>query len=155
MTSFIGEYYCKVDSKGRVLLPSAFKKQLNGGAQEKFVIKKDIFESCLAIYPMDEWERQNKIIRKRVNPYNKEHNRFLRRFFKGMVEAVLDSSNRLLFPKRLLDEIGAEKELILAGQLGRIEVWVKDKYESIDMSDSEFESMAENIMDGLNDDPDD
>jgi MraZ protein len=40
---------------------------------DKFVVKKDVFEKCLVLFPMDEWDRQNSIIRSRINPYNKEH----------------------------------------------------------------------------------
>jgi MraZ protein len=154
MTIFIGEYTCKLDSKGRVILPAAFKKQLSGNNQERFVIKKDIFESCLVLYPMEEWDRQNKIIRKKINPYKREHNKFLRRFFKGMVEVVLDANNRLLIPRRLLDEISADKEIIMAGQYGKIEIWTKDRYDKADLSDDEFAGMAEDIMEGLVDETD-
>ena len=136
------------------MLPAAFKKQNAGGDQDKYVIKKDIFENCLVLYPMDEWNRQNKLIQKKLNPYNKEHNTFLRRFFKGMAELVIDSNNRLLIPKRLLDEVGADKELLLAGQLGKIEIWAKDNYEQIALGNDEFASMAEKIMEGLVDETD-
>jgi MraZ protein len=154
MITFIGEDSCKLDVKGRVMLTAAFKKQMPGSNQDKFVIKKDIFENCLVLYPMDEWERQNRLIQKRINPYNKEHNMFLRRFFKGMAELLLDSSNRLLIPKRLLDEVKVEKEVILAGQLGKIEIWAKDLYDKIDVGNDEFAGMAEKIMEGLRDETD-
>ena len=52
MITFIGEYTCKVDAKGRIMLPSAFKKQLPAAAQEKFVVKRDVFENCLVMYPI-------------------------------------------------------------------------------------------------------
>lgn len=149
MTTFIGEYICKLDAKGRLMLPVAFKKQNTGSVQDRFVIKKDIFENCLVLYPMDEWERQNKLIRKKLNPYNKEHNMFLRRFFKGMAEVTLDSNNRMLVPKRLLDEITADKDVVMAGQLGKIEIWAKDQYDSVNVGNKEFASMAEKIMEGL------
>jgi len=149
MTTFIGEYTCRIDVKGRLMLPVAFKKQNLGSIQDRFIIKKDIFENCLVLYPMDEWERQNKLIRKKLNPYNKEHNVFLRRFFKGMAEVQLDSNNRMLIPKRLLDEIKADQDVIMAGQLGKIEVWSKDQYNSVHVGDEEFASMAEKIMQGL------
>ena len=68
MITFIGEYTCKVDAKGRIMLPSAFKKQLPATALEKFVAKRDVFEKCLVMYPIEEWERQNRIIRKNTNP---------------------------------------------------------------------------------------
>lgn len=149
MTTFIGEYNCRLDVKGRLMLPVAFKKQNSGSIQDRYIIKKDIFENCLVLYPMDEWERQNKLIRKKLNPYNKEHNVFLRRFFKGMAEVTLDSNNRMLIPKRLLDEVKADKDVVMAGQMGKIEIWGKDQYNAVSVGDDEFASMAEKIMEGL------
>ena len=149
MITFIGEHTCRLDAKGRIMLPASFKKKLTGEEQERFVVKKDIFENCLVLFPINEWERQNRIIRKKINPYKKEHNMFLRRFYKGMAELMLDSNNRLLIPKRLLDEIGADKELVLAGQAGKIEIWARDAYNTIEIGDQEFAGMAEDIMEGL------
>lgn len=147
MTSFIGDYGCKVDAKGRVMLPSSFKKQLPASAQDKFVIKKDIYEDCLVLFPMDEWERQNELIRASTNPYNKEHNRFIRGFYKGTAEVELDASNRFLVPRRLLEEAHIDREVILAGQDGKIEIWSKELYEQIS-SEDDFASLAEKIMGG-------
>jgi MraZ protein len=152
MINFIGDFSCKLDDKGRVLLPSAFIKQMVHGLQERFVIKKDIFEKCLVLYPMDEWERQNQILRNNTNPYNREHNAFLRGFFKGTAELTLDSNNRLLMPKRLLDEIGADREIVMAGQFGKIEIWAKVRYEGIESGDDNFAALAEKIMGKLNND---
>jgi transcriptional regulator MraZ len=146
MTTFIGDYTCKVDAKGRVVLPSAFKKQLDPAAKERFVVKKDVFEKCLVLYPMDEWERQIEIIRSKLNPYNKEHNRFLRGFYKGTAELLLDSNNRILIPKRLLDLVNINKDVVLAGQDGKIEVWEKSFYEALVEGEDEFAALAEKIM---------
>jgi MraZ protein len=154
MTTFIGDYTCKLDAKGRVILPAAFKKQMKGADQERYVVKKDIFVSCLLLYPIEEWERQNKIVRKKLNPYKKEHNMFLRRFLKGMAEVMIDANNRILIPKRLLDEISAEKEIVMAGQFGKIEIWAKESYDKIEAGDDDFANMAENIMEGLVDETD-
>ena len=146
MTTFIGDYTCKVDAKGRITFPSAFKKQVNSASGDRFVAKKDIFEQCLVLYPIDEWERQNELIRSRINPYNKEHNRFLRNFYKGTAEVSLDGNNRLLIPKRLLDLVEISKEVVLAGQDGKIEIWASDLYHQIDEPEEEFASLAEKIM---------
>ena len=99
---------------------------------------------------MDEWERQNQILRQNTNPYNREHNKFLRGFFKGIAEVVLDASNRLLIPKRLLDEIGADREIVMAGQLGKIEIWTEEAYDKIEGGDESFALLAEKIMGNLN-----
>ncbi len=150
MTTFIGDHTCKVDAKSRILLPSAFKRQMSKDIQDKFVIKKDIFENCLLLFPIEEWERQNKILRSKTNPYNKEHNKFLRGFFKGIAEVLLDANNRLLIPKRLLDEIEADKELVLAGQFGKIEIWPKEIYHKIESGSPDFAALAEKIMGSIN-----
>jgi MraZ protein len=152
MTDFIGDFTCKLDEKGRVLLPSAYIRQMAGAIQDRFVIKKDIFDSCLVLYPMSEWERLNDLLRKNTNPYNREHNKFLRGFFKGIAEIVLDASNRLLIPRRFLDEIGAEKEIVMTGQLGKIEIWTKDAYDQIDSHNETFATLAEKIMGNLTND---
>jgi len=100
---------------------------------------------------MEEWERQNHILRRNTNPYNREHNRFLRGFFKGIAEVTMDGSNRLLIPKRLLDEIDAGREIVMAGQFGKIELWSRDSYEAIEGNDEQFASLAEKIMGGIQD----
>ncbi len=148
MATFIGDYACKVDVKGRIILPVAFKKQMPAAAQDHFVVRKDIFENCLVLYAMDDWNRQIEKIRKRINPYNREHNMFLRNFFKGTAEMALDSNNRVLIPKRLFDQIGADRDVVLAGQDGRIEIWAADEYDRIGMSAGDFADLAEKLMGG-------
>ena len=153
MTTFVGDYPVKVDAKGRVLFPSAFKKQLNEAAGNRFVVKKDIFENCLILYPYDEWERQVKIIRSRINPYKKEHAKFLREFYKGTAEFSLDSNGRILFPKRLLELVSITKEIVMAGQDDKIEIWDKTIYDSQNMSEDDFADLAEKLLgfDAVND----
>ncbi|MDA3952078.1 MAG: division/cell wall cluster transcriptional repressor MraZ [Bacteroidales bacterium] len=148
MTTFIGDYNCKVDEKGRVTFPSTLKKQMSSATQGRFVVKKDIFEHCLVLFPIEEWERQNSIIRSKINPYNKEHNKFLRNFYRGSAEIVLDGNNRMLIPKRLLELANISKEAILAGQDGRIEIWAKNMYASIEEGSDDFAALAEKIMGG-------
>jgi len=150
MTIFIGDYTCKIDVKGRVMLPAAFKKQMPSATQDKFVIKKDIYEKCLVLYPMDEWDRQNQLIRQNINPYNKEHSQFLREFYKDTVDVELDASSRFLIPARLLNlaEIDKEKEIILAGQMGKIEIWAKDLYDKASEEISNFGDLANKILGG-------
>ena len=146
MATFIGDYTCRLDAKGRVILPSAFKKQMPAAAEDRFVVRKDIFEKCLVLYSIDDWNRQLEKIRSRINPYNREHNVFLRNFFKGTAEVALDGSNRLLIPKRLLDLAGIGKDVVLAGQDGRIEMWAEEVYGRIDMPSDDFADLAERLL---------
>lgn len=148
MATFIGENYCKVDAKGRITLPVAFKKQMPPDARDHFILRKDIFDNCLVLYSLDDWNKQLEKIRKKVNPYNRVHSNFLRNFFKGMAELELDSNNRFLVPKRLLDLIDAGREVVLAGQEGRIEIWAAENYHKTDISGEELAGLAEDILGG-------
>ncbi|MBN2486238.1 MAG: division/cell wall cluster transcriptional repressor MraZ [Bacteroidales bacterium] len=151
MINFVGDHTCKLDAKGRVMLPSGFLKQMSGGVPAKFIVKKDVFESCLVLYPSDEWDRQVALLKKKLNPYKKEHNTFLRVFYKGVAEVEPDANNRILLPKRLLDEIEADKDIVLAGQSGKIEIWAKARYDKVELADDEFAALAEKLLDGLTD----
>ena len=153
MITFIGDYTVKLDSKGRLSFPAAFKRQMKEAAGEGFVLKRDVFEKCLILYPMDEWDRQNAMIREKTNPYNKEHARFLRMFFAGTAEVSLDASNRMLVPRRLMDHAGISDEVVLAGQSGRIEVWAANAYPGVSTADDEFAAMAERILGGSTKEP--
>lgn len=148
MATFIGDYTCKADVKGRIILPSAFKKQLPAEAQDRFVVRKDVFENCLVLYSIEDWNIQLEGIRKRINPYNREHNAFLRNFFRGTAELSLDNNNRLLIPKRFMDMIGADRDVVLAGQDGRIEIWAAENYEKIGMPAEDFADLAEKLLGG-------
>lgn len=151
MVTFIGEFNLKIDAKGRLVFPSALKKQINSSAQDSFVIKEDLFEKCLVLYPMEEWERQNSILRKKLNPFNAKHNMFLRGFAKGAAELSLDGSSRLLIPKRLLNYANIDKEVVLAGQNGKIEIWSKDQYEALFSQEIDYSDLAAEVIgDSLN-----
>ena len=146
VTSFIGDYVCRVDDKGRMLFPSAFRKQSKSASPDRYVLKKDIFENCLVIYTIEEWNRQNELIRRNTNPYNREHNQFLREFYRGTVELLLDANGRLLFPKRMLEMIGAIRDLVLTGQDSRIVIWAKERYDAHQFDEQQFAQLAEKIL---------
>lgn len=145
MFTFIGDFECRTDAKGRIVFPSAFKKVL-GEDDLRLVVRKDLFESCLVIYPFAVWEEELTRIRQQVNPYNREHNRFLRNFFRGSAEIALDGNGRFLVPKRLMEQINAEREVILLGVDRYIEVWNKSTYLDGDLSGDELGNLAEKIM---------
>lgn len=148
MITFVGDYTVKLDAKGRLTFPSALKRQMKESVEGGFVLKKDIYQKCLILYPMEEWERQMALIRSKTNQYNKKHAEFLRKFFAGTAELHLDASSRILVPKRLLDLIGAGEELTLAGQSEKIEIWPAEVYDSVSEVDDDFAAMAEDILGG-------
>jgi MraZ protein len=146
MSSFVGDILCKIDDKGRLSFPSVFKKQVSKQAQNRFVLKKDIFEDCIILYPYDEWEKQIEILRSRLNPYNRQHARFLRQFFKDTAEVGLDNNGRLLLPKRLTEQVGIGNEAYLVGLDSKIEIWSKENYERQGMKDEEFADLAQKLL---------
>lgn len=153
MATFIGDFQCKVDVKGRIILPVALKKQMPPEAQDHFVVRKDIFENCLVLYSSDDWNNQLERLRKKINPYNREHNLFMRNFFKGTLELTIDTSNRILIPRRMLDLISADRDVVLLGQEGKIEIWALESFGQIDMVPDDFADLAEKLLGGKINEP--
>lgn len=152
MNNFIGHIQARIDSKGRLLLPAVFKKNLSAQAQESFIIKKDIFEQCLVLYPLDQWQDMVMQLHQGLNPYDRQHNMFLRKFFSDTAQINLDSSNRLLIPRRLLNIVGIEQDVILLGVGNKIELWAPQVLQDSSISDEEFTNLAEKIFNNNNKD---
>lgn len=145
MTILHGEYECRIDDKGRIILPAGLKKQIPPEAQEKFVINRG-FENCLTMYPMNEWIEVSRDVNQ-LNLFVKDHRIFARNFNRGATELQLDASNRVLIPKTLLEYARVQKDLILSAFSNRIEVWAKEEYEQhLKMSDEEYADLAEKVM---------
>ncbi|MBT6881910.1 MAG: division/cell wall cluster transcriptional repressor MraZ [Flavobacterium sp.] len=146
MVNLIGTYECKADAKGRLMISSAFKKQLSPILQEGFVLKRAVFQSCLELYPMQEW---NEVMRKMnaLNRFVKKNNDFIRRFTAGVKVVELDVSGRLLIPKDLCQFASIKKQVVLSSAINIIEIWDKDSYEqTIDDAAMDFASLAEEVM---------
>jgi len=145
MTILHGEYECRIDDKGRIILPAGLKKQIPPEAEEKFVINRG-FENCLTMYPMNEWIEVSREVNQ-LNLFVKDHRIFARNFNRGATELQLDASNRVLIPKTLLEYARIQKDLILSAFSNRIEVWAKEEYEQhLKMSDEEYADLAEKVM---------
>ena len=125
----IGTYECKVDVKGRVLIPSAFKKQLAAVINKGFVLKRAVFQSCLELYPISEWEELISKVNS-LNRFKKKNNDFIRRFTAGVKFIELDGNGRLLIPKDLIEFSNIKREIVLSSSVNIIEIWDKDSYES-------------------------
>lgn len=142
MYTFIGDYTCKLDPKGRFVLPSGFRKLLSELPNGLLIVKKDIYENCLVMYTETEWERQVAIIREKLNPYNAGHNKFLRNFYRGAAEVMPDNNGRINIPKKLLDQIGIENSVVITGVDNKIEIWSEQEYSSGNLSGEEFANKA-------------
>lgn len=151
MNSFIGTYECKADAKGRLMIPAVLKKQLSSALQDGFVLKRAVFQPCLELYPMSEWNKMMEKVNK-LNRFKKKNNDFIRRFTAGVKIVEVDSAGRLLIPKDLISFSGISKQVVLASAVNILEIWDKDKYEqAIDDAASDFADLAEEVM-GQDDD---
>ena len=146
MNTLIGTYECKVDAKGRLMLPVAFKKQLASVVVKGFVLKRAVFQPCLELYPMQEWESMMQNVNK-LNRFKKKNNDFIRRFTAGVKPIELDVSGRLLIPKDLVSFASISKEIVVTSAVNIIEIWDKDQYEkAIDDAANDFADLAEDVM---------
>ena len=146
MNSLIGTYECKADAKGRFMLPAALKKQLLPVIQNGFVLKRAVFQPCLELYPLKEWEGLMQKINK-LNRFKKKNNDFIRRFTAGVKVVEVDASGRLLIPKDLTVFAGILNELVVSSAVNIIEIWDKGNYEkAIDDAAVDFADLVEEVM---------
>ncbi len=154
MLSLIGTYECKVDAKGRLMMPAALKKQLAKELQEGFVVKRSVFNSCLELWPMAEWE----VMMKKLNGLNrfvKKNVEFIRRFTAGVKVVEADASGRLLIPKDLIAFASIDKDIVLTSGGNIIEIWDLVAYETaVSNEDGDFAALAEDVMGDQNSIPD-
>ena len=145
MTNLVGSYECKIDAKARLMLPSALKKQLAAGLSEGFVLKRSVFQECLEMYPMQEW---NALMQKLngLNRFKKKNNDFIRKFTAGVKQVEIDANGRLLINKDLIGFADIKKEIVVASAINIIEIWDYDKYESAISSFDDFADLAEEVM---------
>ena len=151
MINLIGTYECKIDAKGRMMLPVALKKQLTTILDKGFVLKRAVFQPCLELYPMDEWEQLMQKMGK-LNRFSKKNNDFIRRFTAGVRLVELDATGRLLIPKDLLGFADFKKEIVISSSINILEIWDKERYEkAIDDAALDFADLAEEVMGDKND----
>lgn len=148
MNYLIGTFECKIDVKGRLLIPSAFKKQLAPVIPKGFVLKRAVFQNCLELYPLAQWEELIKKVNS-LNRFKKKNNDFIRRFTAGVKFIELDGNGRLLIPKDLIEFSNITRDVTLSTSVNIIEIWDKSSYEkAIADSRDDFAQLAEEVMGG-------
>ena len=145
MSHFLGEFDCKLDAKGRMVIPSNLKKQLPEAEAEGLVINRG-FEKHLVVYTKKEWNKITDELSK-LNQYEERNRKFLRYFTRGATELTLDAANRVLLPKSLMEYAGIMSEVTLLCQFNRIELWSTEAYEAnMDNEPENFSALAEEVM---------
>ena len=138
---FIGEYQHSLDSKNRIIVPSKLRDSLG----DRFIISKGL-DGCLYAYPIDEWQKFEEKL-KNLPLTNKDARAFVRFFVAGATEVETDKQGRGLIPANLREYAGIEKEIVTIGALNKIEIWSKEKWESYNESDIDFDSIADKMGD--------
>ncbi|MBO5807280.1 MAG: division/cell wall cluster transcriptional repressor MraZ [Bacteroidaceae bacterium] len=143
---FIGNIEAKTDSKGRVFLPACFRRILQASGCDKVMLRKDVYQDCLVIYPEESWNKQLDLLRSRLDKWNARHQMIFRQFVADVEELGIDSNGRILLPKRYLGMAGIKQDVRFIGMDDTIEIWAKEKLETPFMSPEEFGRELEEIM---------
>ena len=143
---FIGNIEAKSDSKGRVFVPAYFRRALQATGSSKLMMRKDIFQECLVLYPEGSWNKQLDTLRSRLDRWNSHHQMIFRQFVADVEEVNIDSNGRILIPKRYMKMAGIEQEVRFIGMYDTIEIWAKEKLEQPFMDAATFGAEIEKIM---------
>jgi MraZ protein len=143
---FLGNIEAKTDTKGRAFLPAAFRKVLQGGGDERLVLRKDVFQPCLVLYPESIWNEQMDSLRSRLNRWNKQHQQVFRQFVSEVELVTLDGNGRFLILKRYLRMADITQDIKFIGMGDTIEIWSNQKAEQQQMKPEEFGQTLQMLM---------
>lgn len=128
---FTGNIDAKVDEKGRVFVPSSFRKILLREESQGLILRRDVFQRCLVLFPQEVWDEQVNAITARTNMFDRQGRDALRRFVAGAESITLDSGGRMLIPRRYLEESGIQNEVRFIGVDNTIEIWNRQAAEAL------------------------
>ena len=143
---FLGNIEAKTDSKGRVFLPAVFRKVLQAASEESLVLRKDVFQPCLVLYPESVWNEQMDTMRRSLNRWNREQQEIYRQFVSDVELVTLDSNGRVLIPKRYMKMADIEQGIKFIGMGDTIEIWSTAKTEKPFMDPDDFGKALEEVM---------
>ena len=143
---FLGHIEAKTDKKGRVFLPAIFRKEIQVAREEHLILRKDVFQPCLVLYPESVWNLQLDTLRNRLNRWNKKHQQIFRMFISDVELITLDGNGRFLIPKRYLKMANIQQEVRFIGMDDTIEIWCHSNEDEPFMDASEFTKDLQDIM---------
>lgn len=146
MLRFLGNIDAKTDVKGRVFIPATFRKILQTSGNTCLLIKKDIFQNCLVLYPENVWNEELEQLRSRLSIWNEEQQKIFRKFVQNVEFVEIDASGRILIPKRYLEMAGIVSEVRFMGMYDKIEIWSKENLDNTEIDAETFKSGIEKYM---------
>ncbi|HIY89262.1 MAG TPA: division/cell wall cluster transcriptional repressor MraZ [Candidatus Bacteroides pullicola] len=146
MLRFLGNIEAKTDAKGRVFIPATFRKQLQAASEESLVLRKDVFQDCLVLYPESVWFKTQEQLRRRLNRWNARQQAVFRQFVSDAEVVVPDGNGRILIPRRYLQMAGIESEVRFIGMDNTIEIWAKSRAEQPFMEAEDFSQALQEVL---------
>lgn len=146
MIRFLGTIEAKADAKGRLFIPAQFRKQLQAAAEERLILRKDIFQDCLVLYPESSFNEELTELRKRLSKWDSKHQLIFRQFVSDLEMITPDNNGRILIPRRYLQMTGITSEVRFIGMDNNIEIWSKAKTDKPFMDAQTFGLEIEKIM---------
>lgn len=143
---FLGNIEAKTDAKGRVFLPATFRKVLQGAGEEQLVMRKDVFQKCLVLYPESVWNQQLDVLRSRLNRWNRQDQQVLRQFVSDAEVVTLDGNGRFLINRRYMELAGIQQAVRFIGVDDTIEIWAAEQAEEAFMNAEDFSNALESLM---------
>lgn len=143
---FLGNIEAKMDAKGRAFLPATFRKILQAAGEDRLVMRKDVFQPCLVLYPERVWNAQMDLLRQRLNRWNKQQQQVFRQFVSEVELLTLDGNGRFLIPKRYQRMADIEQDIKLIGMGDTIEIWSNGKVGEQQLTPEAFEAALEELM---------
>jgi len=143
---FLGNIEARADAKGRIFVPAIFRKRLQSEGEEYLVLRKDIFQDCLVLYPGSVWEKEVEILRNRLNRWNREQQQLFRQFVLDAERLEMDANGRVLIPKRYLRMASIDTDVRFLGVDETIELWSKERLERPLVEPYEFMSKLQQLM---------
>ena len=147
MSTFIGKYEAKTDIKGRIFIPSAYRKLLSEAERERVVMRKDAENDCLIIFPEHVWNEKVEDFKSKLDEWNPTDQLLLMQFVSDAEWLDIDSQGRVLISKKNLQTINVENaEVLFVGMLDRFAVWSKTHYEQAKLSTADFAALLKERM---------
>ena len=151
MSNPTGTFTCKLDSKGRLMLPADFREQLGSQTEEDFILRPGLHGDYLELYTNSDWNRRKEILMQ-VNTFDRRKLDVMRKYLDGVKRVKLDASGRLLIPKDLVERHGLTKDIVIDSMFTNMEIWDKTKYDERvnSITTEELAQSVEDLFSGLN-----
>ena len=143
---FLGNIEAKTDAKGRAFLPAVFRKVLQASGEDCLMLRKDVFQKCLVLYPESVWNERIDLLKTQLKPWKQSHQQMFRQFVSEAEVVTLDGNGRFLISKRLQKIAEIDQDIQFIGMDDTIEIWSPRNLEQTLKTDEDFGSEFENIM---------